>query len=148
MEILTEEMVRLGAQAAGKLDAIKQAGHLLVQAGCVAPAYVDGMLARERATSNYLGHGVAIPHGQSKDLALVYRTGASILQLPEGVEWEPGEKAYLVIGLAAKSGELAGILSNLLEILQDPRTVERLRHTTDPKVIVGSLVHSSEVSHP
>ena len=142
MEILTKEMVRLGAQATDKTDAIKQSGELLVQAGCVAPAYVDGMLARERVMSNYLGTGVAIPHGEFKDLALVRRTGVSVLQLPEGVEWEPGEKAYLVVGLAARSDELASILQNLLDVLQDPATVERLARTTDPMVIVERLVGS------
>ena len=144
MEILTKEMVRLGAQATDKTDAIKQSGELLVQAGCVAPAYVDGMLARERVMSNYVGNGVAIPHGEFKDLALIHRTGVSVLQLPEGVEWEPGEKAHLVVGLAARSDELASILSNLLEVLQDPATVERLAHTTDPMVIVARLAPSPE----
>jgi mannitol/fructose-specific phosphotransferase system IIA component len=142
MEILTKEMVRLGAQATDKTDAIKQSGELLVQAGCVAPAYVDGMLARERVMSNYLGSGVAIPHGELKDLALVYRTGVSVLQLPEGVEWEPGEKAHLVVGLAATSDELVDILSNLLEVLQEPGSIELLAHTTDPMVIVERLARS------
>jgi PTS system mannitol-specific IIA component len=142
MEILTKEMVRLGAQATDKTDAIKQSGELLVQAGCVAPAYVDGMLARERVMSNYLGNGVAIPHGELKDLALVYRTGVSVLQLPEGVEWEPGEKAHLVVGLAATSDELVDILSNLLEVLQEPGSIELLAHTTDPMVIVERLARS------
>jgi mannitol/fructose-specific phosphotransferase system IIA component len=142
MDILTTEMVRLGARATDKTDAIRQSGELLVQAGCVAPAYVDGMLARERVTSNYLGNGVAIPHGEYKDLALVRRSGVSILQLPEGVEWEPGEKAHLVVGLAARSDELAGILSNLMAVLRDPETVERLAHTTDPTVIVERLANA------
>jgi phosphocarrier protein FPr len=92
--------------------------------------------------SNYLGNGVAIPHGELKDLALVYRTGVSVLQLPEGVEWEPGEKAHLVVGLAATSDELVDILSNLLEVLQEPGSIELLAHTTDPMVIVERLARS------
>ena len=142
MAILTGDMVRLGAQAKDKTDAIKQCGTLLVQAGCVAPAYVDGMLARERVMSNYLGNGVAIPHGESQDLALVRRTGVSVLQLPEGVEWEPGENAHLVVGLAARSDELVGVLSNLLEVLRDPDCIDLLTHTTDPMVIVERLARS------
>lgn len=139
MRILTEETVRLGAHATDRVDAIKQAGELLVRAGCVAPAYVDGMLAREQVMSNYLGRGVAIPHGEAKDLALVYRSGVSVLQLPQGVEWEPGEKAYLVIGLAARSSEHAGLLNNLLEVLGDPVSVEQMIHTGDPRVIIERL---------
>ncbi len=137
--VLTKETVRLGAEAAGKADAIRQSGRLLVEAGYVAPAYVDGMLAREKILSTYLGNGIAIPHGRFEDLKTVNRTGISVLQLPQGVDWQPGEKAYLVIGLAATSGELGSILNNLVEVLKDPDTIQQLAHTADPMLIVQRL---------
>jgi phosphocarrier protein FPr len=140
MEVLTGEMVLLGAQAANKEDAIKQAGEALVKAGCVAPSYVDGMLARERVMSTYLGSGVAIPHGELADLQSVYRTGVSVLQLPEGVEWEPGERAYLVIGLASTDLAHVKVLTNLVDLLQAPETITPLVHATDPTVIVERLI--------
>ena len=141
MDVLTPETVRLGARAASKVDAIKQSGDVLVKAGYAAPSYVDGMLAREEVISTYLGNGIAIPHGQPEDLESVYHTGVSVLQLPNGVEWEPGEKTYLVIGLAAPSAshEHAGVLANLVEVLQDPETTRRLVHATDPMIIVERL---------
>ena len=71
------------------------------------------MLAREQVLSTYLGSGIAIPHGELDDLKSIYHTGVSVLQLPDGVEWEPGERAYLVIGLAATSDEHVGMLANL-----------------------------------
>jgi mannitol/fructose-specific phosphotransferase system IIA component len=139
MEVLTSEMVRLGAQAADKVEAIKQVGEILIQAGCVAPSYVDGMLARERVMSTYLGSGIAIPHGELADLRSVYRTGVSVLQLPEGVEWEPGECAYLVIGLASTDQEHVEVLANLVDLLQEPEIITQLVHTTEPRVIVERL---------
>jgi len=139
MEILTGEMILLGARAADRADAIRQAGEVLVRAGCVAPSYVDGMLARERVMSTYLGNGIAIPHGELASLQFVYRTGVSVLQLPDGVEWEPGERVYLVIGLASTGLEHAEVLSNLLELLQAPETIPRLVHATTPMVIVERL---------
>jgi mannitol/fructose-specific phosphotransferase system IIA component len=139
MDILTKETVRLRAQATSKEGAIRQSGELLVNAGCVPPSYVDGMLARERVLSTYLGNGIALPHGQLGDLETVYRTGVSVLQLLEGVEWEPGEQACLVIGLAARSEEYIAVLSNLVEVLQDPETVRRLAQATDPMMIVERL---------
>ena len=141
MEVLTIEMVRLGAQAADKVDAIRQAGEVLVKAGCIAPSYVDGMLARERVMSTYLGNGIAIPHGELADLRLVYRTGVSVLQLPEGVEWEPGERAYLVIGLASIDQRHVQTLTNLVELLQAPESITQLVHAIDPMVIVERLTH-------
>lgn len=139
MNILTSETVVLGAQAADKGDAIRQAGEVLVKAGYVAPSYVEGMLAREQVMSNYLGSGIAIPHGELTDLQLVYGTGMSVLQLPDGVEWEPGERAYLVIGLASTDLKHVEVLANLVELLQEPETIRQLVHTTDPMVIVERL---------
>ena len=140
MEVLTIEMVRLGAQAADKVDAIRQAGEVLVKAGCIAPSYVDGMLARERVMSTYLGNGIAIPHGELADLRSVYRTGVSVLQLPEGVEWEIGERAYLVIGLASIDHKHVAVLTNLVDLLQAPESIPQLVHATDPMVIVKRLI--------
>ncbi len=139
MDVLTKETVQLKAQATDKADAIRQSGEFLVKAGCVPPSYVDGMLAREQVLSTYLGNGIAIPHGQFEDLETVYRSGVSVLQLPEGVEWEPGEKAHLVIGLAATSEEHVGVLANLVEVLQDPDATRQLIQAGDPVIIVERL---------
>jgi mannitol/fructose-specific phosphotransferase system IIA component len=139
MDILTGEMVILAAQAADKVDAIRQAGELLVKTGCVSPSYVDGMLAREQVMSTCLGNGIAIPHAELADLRSVIRTGISVIQLPEGVEWEPGERVYLVVGLASKSAEHVEVLSNLVELLHAPEVIAQLIHTTDPMVIVNRL---------
>jgi mannitol PTS system EIIA component len=144
MAIVSLETVRLQAQARDKQDAIRQAGELLVQGGCVEPTYVNGMLAREQTMSTYLGNGVAIPHGQHENLGDVRRTGISVLQLPQGVEWEPGELAYLVIGIAANADEHVGVLANLAEVIEDPDAAEQLARTTDPMLIVERLGRERE----
>jgi len=136
---LTGEMVVLGAHATNQEDAIRQAGKVLVEAGCAAPAYVDGMLARERMMSTYLGEGIAIPHGERADLRSVIRTGISVVQLPEGVEWAPGEHVYLVIGLASTSNEHTDVMANLVELLHAPEVIQQLINTDDPMVIVKRL---------
>ena len=139
MSIVSIETIRLQAQALDKRDAIRQAGDLLVRGGCVEPRYVDGMLAREQTMSTYLGNGVAIPHGQHENLADVRRTGISVLQVSSGVEWEPGELAYLVIGIAANAEEHVAVLANLAEVIEDPDEAEQLARTTDPLLIVERL---------
>ncbi len=139
--MLTREMVLLGVQAADKVDAITRAGEVLVKVGCVAPPYITGMLARERVMSTYLGSGIAIPHGELADLGFVNRTGISVLQLPAGVEWVSGERAYLVIGLASTGSEHVEVLTRLVELLQAPEEITPLVHATDPMVIVEGLTH-------
>jgi len=144
MSIVSSETVRLGASARDKQDAIRQAGELLVQGGCVAPGYVQGMLNRELTMSTYLGNGVAIPHGQHENLGEVLRTGISVLQIPAGVEWEDGERAFLVIGIAANADEHVGVLANLAEVIEDEVAAAELAQTTDPGRIVERLSRARE----
>lgn len=143
-EILTVDTIRLHGDAATKEEAIRQAGELLVAGGCVASAYVNGMLAREKTMSTYVGNGVAIPHGQFEDLSLIYKTGISVLQLPQGVEWEDGEIAYLIVGIAATSDEHVDILANLAEAVEEPETVQTLAKTDDANVILDHLNRPAE----
>lgn len=139
MPILSADRIRLQATATDKADAIRQAGELLVSTGCVKPAYVDGMLAREETMSTYLGSGVSIPHGQFDNREQIMQTGISVLQVPQGIEWEDDEKAYLIIGIAASSDEHVGVLANLAEALEDEDLLEQLISTDDPSLILTHL---------
>ncbi len=139
MTILSVDRIRLQATAVDKEDAIRQAGELLVSSGCVLQEYVDGMLAREETMSTYLGSGVSIPHGQYDNREHILQTGISVLQLPQGIQWEDDEKAYLVIGIAASSDEHVGVLANLAEALEDEDIIEQLTQTSDPGVIMTYL---------
>ena len=139
MSILAIERIRLGGSATSKEDAIRQAGQLLVDTGCVSAEYVDGMLAREQTMSTYLGNGVSIPHGQYDNRVHILKNGISVLQLPDGVEWEDGEMAHLVIGIAANSDDHIGILSALAEAIEEEESVQVLVQTSDAKVILSAL---------
>lgn len=145
MDLLTVEQIALGAKADSKEEAIRLAGALLVDNGVVEPTYVEGMLLREETMSTYLGNGVAIPHGTYDHLGDINRTGISVLQLPDGIEWEDGEVAHLIIGIAANSDEHIGVLSNLAEVVEDESTVEMLAKTEDPQIILDLLNKQPEL---
>jgi phosphocarrier protein FPr len=142
MAILEKNRIKLQATAVDKQDAIRQAGALLVESGCVAAPYVEGMLAREATMSTYLGNGVSIPHGQYEDRAHIKQTGISVLQVPAGVTWDDDDEdelAYLIIGIAANSDEHMTVLSNLAEAIEDPDMAEELARTTDADLIMNCL---------
>jgi phosphocarrier protein FPr len=139
LTILSAERIQLGAAAATKEEAIRLSGDLLVNTRCVKPRYVDGMLAREGTMSTYLGNGVAIPHGEYNNREDILATGISVLQVPAGVEWEPGENVYLVIGIAASSDEHVGVLAALAEAIEDEEITQLLHTTDDPQVILQHL---------
>jgi mannitol/fructose-specific phosphotransferase system IIA component len=140
--LLTPDLVQLGARAESKEDAIRQAGELLVRAGCVAPGYVAGMLARERTMSTYLGSGVAIPHGTFDEIALVHRTGISVLQVPAGIEWEDGERAYIVNGIAAQGDEQVEVLQRLAEVVEDAALTRSLIEAKVAAAVVECLTRA------
>jgi phosphocarrier protein FPr len=139
MTILSLNRIQVQASAVDKEDAIRKAGELLVKSGCVKPAYVEGMLAREKTMSTYLGNGVSIPHGEFENRADILSTGISVLQLPEGVLWEEDEKAHLIIGIAASSDEHVGVLAKLAEVIEDEEMTQKLIETTDPELILSAL---------
>ncbi|WP_035683009.1 PTS sugar transporter subunit IIA [Azospirillum brasilense] len=100
-DLLRPDLLRLNASPAGKEEAIREAAQLLIAAGCIDPAYAASMLRREAVANTFLGHGVAIPHGMVEDRGMVRRSGIAVLQVPGGIEWNPGQTAHLVVAIAA-----------------------------------------------
>jgi mannitol/fructose-specific phosphotransferase system IIA component len=139
MTILSKERISLQASAADKVDAIRKAGELLLKTNCVLPEYVDGMLKREESMSTSLGNGVAIPHGVYENRDHILKTGISVLQLTDGVDWDEGEKVYMVIGIAASADEHVGVLSNLADVIDNEESLAELLKTDDPDIIVKYL---------
>jgi len=139
MAILSKERISLQASATDKADAIRKAGELLVKSGCVLPEYVDGMLKREESMSTSLGNGVAIPHGIYENREHILKTGISVLQLTEGVDWDEGDKVLMVIGIAATADEHVGVLSNLADVIDNEESLAELLKTNDPDIIVKYL---------
>jgi phosphoenolpyruvate-protein phosphotransferase len=136
---LTSQNVLLHARARDKEDAIRQAARVLQDAGNIAPGYAESMLGREQQANTYLGNGIAIPHGMGKDRELIHRTGVSVVQFPDGVEWNPGQIVRIVVGIAAKSDEHLSILAALTDVLDDTATADRLAQTNDPQDIIRGL---------
>ncbi len=146
MITLTPQNILLRAVAKNKEAAIRAAGRVLVESGCIAPAYVESMLGRELQANTYLGNGIAIPHGMAQDRELIQKTGVSVVQFPDGVEWNPGQTVHLVIGIAAKSDEHLSVLAALTDVLDDPAMSEKLARTTDPAEIIAGLTRPSDES--
>ncbi|QGY40433.1 phosphoenolpyruvate--protein phosphotransferase [Pseudodesulfovibrio cashew] len=129
----------LGAEPSGKLQAIEQVGEILVREGFIRPAYIDSMKRREEVANTFLGNGISIPHGLPENRDDILKTGVAVLQVPNGVTWNPGEIVHLVVGIAAKSDEHIEILTNLTHVLDDAETVENLTATNDPADIARAL---------
>lgn len=137
--LLSPGLVRLSAHPATKEAAIREAAQMLVAAGRIDPAYVESMLRREGVANTFLGHGVAIPHGMIEDRGLVRQNGLAIVQIPAGVEWNPGQTTRLVVAIAAQSDAHIDVLRRLTRLLQDEAALDRLIATSDAAEIVAAL---------
>ena len=136
--VLQMSSIKVGATAADKWDAIAEAGNMLVKGGYVKMEYVDAMMERERIATTYLGMGIAIPHGTESAKKQVLRSGITVVQYPEGVDFD-GEKAYLVIGIAGVGDEHLELLARVSEALEDEQVLEKLKTTTDSEDIYKVL---------
>ena len=136
--VLQMSSIKVGATAVDKWDAIAEAGNLLVKGGYVKMEYVDAMMERERIATTYLGMGIAIPHGTESAKKQVLRSGITVVQYPEGVDFD-GEKAYLVIGIAGVGDQHLELLARVSEALEDEYILEKLKTTTDAEEIYKVL---------
>ncbi|WP_197329946.1 phosphoenolpyruvate--protein phosphotransferase [Ralstonia syzygii] len=137
--LICAERIRLQQRATDKTSAIRAAGQLLADTGCIDPAYIDSLLRRETVANTFLGHGVAIPHGMGQDRHLIRQTGIAVLQFPDGLEWHPGQTTHLVFAIAAQSDEHITLLRRLTRLLNDDARLRQLFSTQRAEDIVAAL---------
>ena len=134
-ELLNEKNILLNLENESKDEAIIRAGNLLFNNGYVGYEYINSMLEREKRISTYIGYGVAMPHGTEFGKEQVKKAGIVVLQYPEGINFG-GQKAYLLIAIAAKEEEHLEILSNIAQALGDVEAIENLKTTKNSKDVL------------
>lgn len=135
---INADCIKLGLQPVSKEEAIRAAGRLLVEQGCVDESYIDAMLEREKLVTTYMGMGIAIPHGTTEQKARVKKSGIVMLQYPEGVDFGE-EKAQLVFGIAGVGDEHLDLLSNICTALEDEEVLNNLKTTKDVSYVLKCL---------
>ena len=148
MLALNLNQVRLNAKAQNKHDAIEQVARLLVDSGNIDPRYIESMFAREQVANTYLCNGIAIPHGMPENREFILNTGISVLQIPEGVQWNDEDTVYLLVGIAAKSNEHLDILRKLTRVVSDEEEAQRLAQTSNPADIIEALTGARPAPAP
>ena len=143
LPLVSDALVKTGASPTDKESAIREAGELLFLGGYVERPYIESMLAREKVANTFLGAGVAIPHGKVEDKGYVKSDGISVLQVPGGVEWNPGQTVRLVVGIAARSDGHLAILRRLTRLINEETLIERLSTTEDRSLLTETLSRES-----
>ena len=108
-------------------EATIAAGNILLENGYVEKEYIASMLEKLETQSfaTYIGNGVAIPHGMAEGSKYVNTTGISVIQVPDGVDWNE-EKAYIIVGIAANSDDHMNVLASLADSIEDLEEAKKL----------------------
>ncbi|MDX8046841.1 PTS mannitol transporter subunit IICBA [Gracilibacillus sp. S3-1-1] len=137
-DLLKEENVFLNQEFATKEEAIRFAGEVLVKSGYVEDSYVDAMIERDNMTSTYMGNNVAIPHGTEAAKKAVLRSGFTVIQVPNGVDFD-GQEAKLIFGIAGKDGTHLEILSSIAVICAEEENIEKMVQAKTAKELLAII---------
>ena len=134
--VLLMENVVVGCKSVSKEEAIQAAGERLFKSGYVEKPYIEGMLARERDISTYIGKGISIPHGENAVKQYVKKSGIVVMQYPQGVQFGDNV-AHLIVGIAGKDNDHLAILANIAMTMDEcsDEELNNLYTTKDPKVL-------------
>ncbi|TFB52893.1 PTS mannitol transporter subunit IIA [Cryobacterium sp. TMT1-62] len=127
---MTDRILELGnvvaaGSATTKLDAIREAGALLVTAGAVRENYVDSMFDREASVSTYMGNFLAIPHGTNDAKESIVRSALSLVRYAEPIDWN-GQQVRFAVGIAGLNNEHLEILQKIAIVFSDEDEVQKL----------------------
>ena len=138
--VLIKESILTNKVFLDNKEATIAAGNLLLENGYIEKEYIDSMLEKLETQSfaTYIGNGVAIPHGMSDGSKYVTNTGISVIQVPEGVDWNE-EKAYIVVGIAANSDDHMNVLASLADAIEDLEDAKKLWSETSVEKIYKLL---------
>lgn len=142
MSILNESNILLNQPIENKKDAIVAAGKLLVQGGYVEESYIESMLEREQTVSTYMGNFIAIPHGTDDSKTAIKKSGISVVQIPNGVNFGDSSDEKLVtivFGIAGVGDEHLDILSQIAVYCSEIENVVKLADANTESEIVQLL---------
>jgi len=107
--VLIKESIQTKKSFTDNKEATVAAGNILFENGYVEQEYVDSMLEKLETQSfaTYIGNGI------------------SIIQGPDGVEWNE-ERAYIVVGIAANSDDHMNVLASLADAIEDLEEAKKL----------------------
>lgn len=128
-DLLSEDLVALGAEAGDWREAVRTAGALFERTGRADPSYTEAMIASVEKFGPYivLEEGIAMPHAQSD--GNVSEPGICVVTLKDPVAFEHDEfdPVRVLIGICAPDPTAhLSCLSELSEIFEDEDIVSKL----------------------
>lgn len=136
---LQKDCIKLNKKFENKEEAIRYCGQLLVKGGYVNETYINEMLKRDKNLSVYMGNFIAIPHGTKEAKSEVLKTGMTIVQVPEGVNFGNEKEPKIVtilFGIASSGNEHLDLIQKISLFCADVNNVAKLADAQDVEQII------------
>jgi PTS system mannitol-specific IIA component len=137
-QVLQLSQIRTEGEATTKLEAMREAHDILVEAGAVTAAYLPAMLEREASVSTYMGNFLAIPHGTNESKEAILSSALSFVRYSQAIDWD-GNPVHFVVGIAGVENQHLDILSKIAIVFSDEEEVDALLKASSAEEILDIL---------
>jgi PTS system mannitol-specific IIA component len=137
-QVLQLSQIRTEGEATTKLEAMREAHEILVEAGAVTAAYLPAMLEREASVSTFMGNYLAIPHGTNESKDAILSSALSFVRYSQPIDWD-GNPVHFVVGIAGVGNEHLDILSKIAIVFSDEDEVDALLKASSAEEILDIL---------
>lgn len=137
-QVLQLSQIRIDGEATTKLEAMREAHQILVDAGAVTAAYLPAMLEREASVSTYMGNFLAIPHGTNESKETILKSALSFVRYAQAIDWD-GNPVHFVVGIAGIENQHLEILSKIAIVFSDDDEVEAMLKAKSAEEILDIL---------
>ena len=137
-----KDLIQLDQSFQTKEEAIRFCGNLLADGGYVENDYVEAMIQRNKELSVYMGNFIAIPHGTDEAKEKVLKSGITVVQVPDGVNFGSDENpqiATVFFGIAGIGNEHFEIIQKISIFCADVDNVVKLADTQSKDEIIRLL---------
>ncbi|AMM21752.1 PTS mannitol transporter subunit IIA [Frondihabitans sp. PAMC 28766] len=141
--VLQKSYIKAEGTATTKLEAMREAFEILLEAGAVTADYLPAMLEREKTVSTYMGNFLAIPHGTNEAKGAILASALSFVRYADPIDWD-GNPVHFVVGIAGIENEHLEILSKIAIIFSDDDQVQALRDAAGQDDIYKQLEEVNE----
>ncbi|WP_228514186.1 PTS sugar transporter subunit IIA [Frondihabitans sp. VKM Ac-2883] len=141
--VLQKSQIKAEGTATTKLEAMREASEILLEAGSVTADYLPAMIEREKSVSTYMGNFLAIPHGTNEAKNAILKSALSFVRYTTPIDWD-GNPVHFVVGIAGIENEHLDILSKIAIIFSDDDQVQALRDADGVDEIFTQLEEVNE----
>ncbi|KQQ28098.1 MULTISPECIES: PTS sugar transporter subunit IIA [unclassified Frondihabitans] len=141
--VLQKSQIKAEGTATTKLEAMREASEILLEAGSVTADYLPAMIEREKSVSTYMGNFLAIPHGTNEAKDAILKSALSFVRYTTPIDWD-GNPVHFVVGIAGIENEHLDILSKIAIIFSDDDQVQALRDAAGVDEIFTQLEEVNE----